>query len=330
LKGTLLVTLADRNFLAQAKQLFSGAYWNAGWKGDYMLLACEVPEAELKWFREKGILVKEVKPFSDSDSRNETLRYPATVTCKLTLFCEEFKRWSTVVFVDADCIIRYPLDSLAKSKSFAAARDWLDTALMEYQAKRPERMHESEYFQQLNGYSLTATAFNTGVFAFKTEIINHTTQAELQRIFQKYGDLARFGEQLWMNLFFYKKWKRLPMEYNLFASYLHAKRGLPKSQVDGVILHFPRYGNEEGFRCWDPGNPFYDEWKRNLERAELIDLKHIPKAKSKWPGLKHLLFQRWQLRLALRGDYLKFYRNRMAVRSRLRKVISCVRQGTFN
>ena len=54
----VLVTLADKNYIDQAKQLFSSVYWNAGWKGDYMLLAHEVPEKDLNWFREKGILVK--------------------------------------------------------------------------------------------------------------------------------------------------------------------------------------------------------------------------------------------------------------------------------
>ena len=61
MKKNLLVTLADRNFLDQAKQLFSSVYWNAGWDGDYMLLAFKIPEQELEWFRKKRILVKVVE-----------------------------------------------------------------------------------------------------------------------------------------------------------------------------------------------------------------------------------------------------------------------------
>ena len=52
-KKDLLVTLADRNYINQVKQLFSSVYWNAGWKGDYMLLTHEIPEKDLKWFRTK-------------------------------------------------------------------------------------------------------------------------------------------------------------------------------------------------------------------------------------------------------------------------------------
>jgi lipopolysaccharide biosynthesis glycosyltransferase len=325
MKGNLLVTLADRNFLNQAKQLFSSVYWNAGWRGEYMLLACEIQQPELQWFKERRILVKEVKPFTDEDCGDEAMRYPATVTSKLGLFSMEFKDWSRVVFIDADCIVRYPLDSLAKTRGFAAARDWLTNATIEHQLKKPEGMDETECLQQFNGYSLTATAFNTGVFAFNTDIIDNNTQAKLKRILHKYRDLGRFPEQLWLNLYFYGKWERLPMEYNLFASYLHMKRRLPKRQVDGVILHFPRILNEEGFRCWDRNNAFYDEWKRNLEQAELIDLEHTPKPNRKWPGLRHLLFQMWRLRIALRNDYLGFCRNKMAVRRRTLEVLSMLK-----
>ena len=290
-----------------------------------MLLACEIPELELQWFRERRILVKEVKPFSDTALGDKTLCYPATVTCKLGLFSEQFKDWNVVVFIDADCIVRYPLDLLAKTKGFTAARDWLRFAIMRCQTTRPEGMGESEYFQQFKGYSLTATTFNTGVFAFNTQIIDNATQATLRRILHKYGHLARFPEQLWMNLYFWKKWEMLPMEYNLYASFLHTGRGLPKKHVDGVVLHFPRDPNDECIRCWNPKNAFYDEWKRNLERAEMIDLEHIPKPDHKWPSLRRFLFWRWRLQIALHRDYLAFWRNKMALRSRMRRLISTLK-----
>jgi hypothetical protein len=326
MRGNLLVTLADRNFLVQAKQLFSSVYWNAGWRGDYMLLACEIPETELQWFRRKGILVKEVRPYGGRLSDNDGLLYPATVTSKLCLFSEEFKEWRTVVFIDADCIVRYSLNSLVMTKRFAAARDWLNTAVIGCQSRRPESMEERVYSQQFDGFNLRATAFNTGVFAFNTDIIDNSTQAALKGIVDKYRDLSRFGEQLWMNLYFYRKWDKLPMGYNLFASYLHTKRRVTKKQVDGVVLHFPRCGNEEAMRCWDRNNAFYDEWKRNLERAELIDLTHIPQPKRRWSGLRKLSFQRWRLRFALRGDYVSFYRMKLGVRSHAVEALSSLKR----
>jgi len=49
----LLVTLATKDYVFLAKQLFSSAYFNAEWKGNYMLLAYRIPERNLKWFRKK-------------------------------------------------------------------------------------------------------------------------------------------------------------------------------------------------------------------------------------------------------------------------------------
>jgi len=319
--------LADRNFIDQAKQLFSSAYWNAGWSGEYMLFACDIPEPELKWFRDKRILVKELKPSLNKELGGiEATRYPATVVCKLDLFSGEFKKWSAVIFIDADCIIRYPLDALTKIRGFAAACDWLPYAILEWQFKRLEDLGEFNNPQTFANYRLTATAFNVGVFAFNTDIITGDTQTKLKQIADKYLDLGRFPEQLCMNLLFYKKWEMLPMEYNLFAYHLHTKRRLPKKQIDGVVLHFPRWGYEKGLRCWDKDNPFYDEWKNNLERAELIDLEQIPKPACKRPSFSHSFYKKWKLRIALRNDYFSLLRNKIQLRTRFRKFLKVPNQ----
>ena len=57
-KNSLLVTIATENYLYKAKQLFSSAYWNAGWKGDFMLITESIPKKKLRWFKDKGIIVK--------------------------------------------------------------------------------------------------------------------------------------------------------------------------------------------------------------------------------------------------------------------------------
>ena len=317
----LLVTLADRNFLDQAKQLFSSVYWNAGWQGDYMLLAHEVPAHELQWFREKGILTRDAMPLFTTAFESDRLLYPVTVTSKLHVFSVDFKKWDSVIFVDADCIVRYPLDALTRTKRFSASRDWLGSASLEFQTKKPADMAGSEYSEKFTRYNLLATAFNTGLFAFNTSILDENTLPELEGICRKYHNLGRFPEQLWMNLYFYKRWRELPLEYNLFASYLQKKRKMPKEDIDGVVLHFPRFADEKGLRCWDKDNEFYEEWKGNLDRAELIDLKNIPKPNKRWPGIRHITWEIWKLRFALRKDYLGFYRNKLRLRTRLRGVL---------
>jgi len=314
------VTLADRNFLPQAKQLFSSVYWNAGWAGDYMLLAHEVPEDELKWFKDKGILIRNVKPLFAREFGNERLMYPGTVTSKLHVFSVDFKKWNVVIFVDADCIVRYTLDALTRTKYFSAALDWPGTATLRGQTLNPEGLNHSEYSRQFRGYSLSASAFNTGVFAVNTEVIDEKTLSRLEELAHKYRNLAQFPEQLWMNLFFYRKWERLPMEYNLFATYLQTLRHVPAKDIDAVVMHFPRLGNRPGLRCWDTDNAFYSEWKNNYDRAELMDLKNIPKPVRRRAGLRRLVYK-CRLRFALRGDYLSFYRSKLSIRRRIRGLL---------
>lgn len=321
----LLVTLADRNYLDQAKQMFSSAYWNAGWAGDYLLLAHQVPEPELRWFAQRGILTQDIRPLSTRDFGGGDTVYSATVTGKLGLFSAEFKKWETVIFIDADTIVRYPLDALTRVKGFAAVRDWLSSALLGVQATRPGGMGEGVGEDALAGYDPYATAFNTGVMAFKTDLIGKNTFEELCEVYRKHRDRSRFGEQLWLNLYWYRRWAKLPLEYNLFASYLEVKRGLAHKDIDGVILHFPRCEDEKGLRCWDPGNAFYGEWKANLDRAEGLDLKKVPRGNTRWPRARHLLFGMWKLRMALRRDYASFYRNKLRLKSRARGLLAAVK-----
>ena len=89
MKENLLVTLADKNFIAPAKQLFSSVYFNAGWIGDYMLLAHEISEKELIWFREKGVIIKKCRSLIKKDIEG----YHAAVFSKFYLFTAEFKKW---------------------------------------------------------------------------------------------------------------------------------------------------------------------------------------------------------------------------------------------
>jgi len=131
MKKNLLVTLADEGFIDQAKQLFSGVYHNAGWQGDYMLLSYKIPENKLRWFRDKGILVKECAPLYDK--RMWRSGVPITIPGKLYLFDPEFKKWDNVVYLDVDIIVRGPLEKLTKVRGFAAANDGHSKRKLSYQ-----------------------------------------------------------------------------------------------------------------------------------------------------------------------------------------------------
>ena len=269
MKKNLLVTLADRNYIEQAKQLFSSAYWNAGWKGDYMLLAYKIPEKDLKWFRKKGILVKKCKLFYNKDFP----AWPVTVLGKFYLFTPEFKKWKTVIFLDGDIIVRASLNRLTKIKGFAAVQDIIPRNKLYYHFPGPKERNKEVFNKLKKNYSLRARAFNSGVMAFNTSIIKKNSFLKLKKIFEKYKEICPFGEQPILNLFFYKKWTKLPRTYNVFP-YLSAEGNyIEPEKIKGKILHITAH------KPWNPENYFYKEWKDNLKRAEKINLKKVPRGK---------------------------------------------------
>jgi lipopolysaccharide biosynthesis glycosyltransferase len=265
----LLVTLADKNYILQARQLFSGVYWNAGWAGDYMLLAHEVDEEELKWFRDKGILIKKCAPlFKGSLGERE---YSTNVLDKFYLFTEEFKKWEHIVFLDGDIIVRASLDALTKTKSLASPKTCKD--YFKYYFTNGENNELSLLKKE---YNLNRPAFNSGVLSFHTQIIKEDTFDKLIAVFKKFASLSN-GDDSIMNLFFYEQWVKVPLVFNVLVHNF----GLKKYKA--IILHFnkPAKLSEQNLRPWDKGNRYYEEWKTNLERAELIDLNKIQKGK-KW------------------------------------------------
>lgn len=264
-KKNLLATLADENYIEQAKQLFSSVYWNAGWKGDYMLLAYKIPQKELKWFRDKGILVKKCKLFFGK----KIGKFSPVVLGKFYLFTAEFKKWNNIVYLDADIIVRALLDEITKIKGFSAVQDITPLSRIKGQFKSI-KLNEKLFSKIKNDYNLKKPAFNAGVLAFSTDIIKKGDFSKLKNLFNLYINFD-FPEQSALNLLFYKKWKKLPRVYNIYPHLINPKK------VKGIILHFTG-----DYKPWFPKNYFYKEWKYNLDRAELIDLNKIQNLNKKW------------------------------------------------
>jgi len=273
MKKNLLVTLADRNYIDQAKQLFSSVYWNAGWKGDYMLLAHEIPEKELKWFRDKGILIKKCKPPYDK----QFPIWPSCVLNKFYLFTSYFKKWKNIIFLDADIIVRASLNELTKIKGFAAASagKLLKMFIGSLHA-RISKIDKQILKKLKENYDLKEHGFNTGVMAFSTDLIKKNTFSKLKKLFEFYNEVGAAAEQPIINLLFYKKWIKLPTIYNINPCSINHYVNIKPEKIKGIILHFNRY------RPWDPRNYFYKEWNYNLDKAELINLNKIPSNIKKW------------------------------------------------
>lgn len=289
-QNNLLVTLANEDYVDQAKQLFSSVYHNAGWDGDYMLLAYDIPEEKLEWFRKKGILIRKCEfiPYAQ-DLRNP--KHPPLVFSKFYLFLPEFKQWTNIVYLDADIIVRGSLDGLTQIKGFAAPNA-PNTSL-----KKEFRYSKEELYKELTkNYPLAGGAFNTGIFAFSTEVIKEDSFSKLVELLRRYGPLSIHAEEPILNLFFYKQWTKLPRIYNLYSFEMLYDCGIKPHKIKGIIIHF--VGCDKPYhRPWEKQSPFYREWQDNLEKAELINLKSRPPASKEWTEKE---IQRYVLYLKLR------------------------------
>lgn len=267
-KKNLLVTLADENYVEQAKQLFSSVYWNAGWKGDYMLLAHEIPGKKLKWFKDKGILVKKCKSLGNF--------YHSAKLSKFYLFTPGFKRWKNIVYLDADMIVGASLDELTKVGGFAAVLDDLIVNKLIDQFVVPSQMGKKSFNKLKKSFNIKTRAFKSGVMAFNTNIIKKEMFSELIKLFKQHIKLTKPGnlDQPSFNLLFYKQWKELPIVYNLDVRDF---KFINSRKMRTIVLHLDR-----GDIPWLSGSRFHKEWKFNLERADKIDLSKIPEPIRKY------------------------------------------------
>lgn len=272
--NAVLVTLADSTYIDQAKQLFSSAYWNAGWNGDYLLLAHDIDRNDLAWFSERGIRVKECTALSDTGWGT----WSPVLLDKFYLFTEPFKEWQNVVFVEADIIIRSSLEELSRVEGFWA------TSAGDY-ARVRDLFHAHENTERLaSTCALDTPSFNNGVLAFSTDTIREDTFSELVRLFSEHRSIAQNGEESIMNLHFCERWNTLPLAYNTWPAYLDEFYRMPSRSIDAICMHFIRLDQvapekstlPQHEKPWKRASPFFSEWLVNRFRAESIRLDEIP------------------------------------------------------
>ena len=274
-KKPVLVALADKNYLKYAKQVFSGAYFNGGWKGDYLLLAHDVPEKRLQWFRDKGIYIKRCSSFLKGRKNSEIniIHYS-----KLYLFSQGMKKWSHVIFLDVDTIIRASLDDLLKIRSFAAVPNL--------------QIKFGWYFNKnflLKKYNFEKPSFCSGIITFNTDIINSNTFQDFTNMIRKYEKYKILShDEVFFNLYFYNKWQRLPRVYNVCVDKNINLWRLPNHKLKGIILH-----TASATEPWKKESDFYKEWLKNYKKAESLNLAK-PKNIQKWSSFKMILYS-WYL-----------------------------------
>jgi lipopolysaccharide biosynthesis glycosyltransferase len=239
-----------------------------------MLLAHNIPEQELIWFRDKGILIKQCESLHNVPIG---INYSPIVLDKFYLFTAEFRQWKKIVFADADIIVRASLEKLTKIKGFAASDSTIK--LKKQFCEGSTILNENDVQLKLNKRS-----FNSGFFAFSTDIISNNMFNEMNELLKKNIHLSLYGEEGIMNIYFYDKWSKIPRVYNLFISVLMANK-LRYKYKSAIILHFINIIGQNEYKPWFPENYFYREWNKNLENSDMIDLSKTLTS-EKWSDFK--------------------------------------------
>jgi len=280
----ILVTLADKNYLKQAKQLFSSAYFNAAWKGDMMLLTNDISNEEALWFIKRNILIKRYESLCDYPIGY--LKKSSVLTGKFFLFQEYFKNWERVIFLDSDIIVRSPIDFLLKIKGFGAVKD-VDSHPLRLQFTKEEFLDAKgrELLRELESkYFLEKPSFNSGVMVFTTDIINRDSFDKIKSIFEKYHVIHQVGDQPTLNLYFYNKWEKMPIVFNIYASRIGISYGKIKpKRLNGIIMHIFGRGDD---KPWSENNPFYNEWVSSFKKADNIFFEGVERGAPRWSVFK--------------------------------------------
>lgn len=267
-KKNLIVTLANEGYLEQAKQLFAGVFYNAGWKGDYLLLAHNVAPEKLKWFKNNGIKIYKTKTINKYTGPGN---YPEVVLSKLYLFKEYFKKWNKIIYLDADIIVRASLDKLLETKYFSSPEG--EEPYLKKQFTADKKIIEELRLNQ--DYNLNSRAFLSGIFCFDTKLITTNTFNSLVIMQKHYSSACNYGEEPILNIFFYKKWEKLPIIYNMQPNYLKRHFNLKEAEYLAAIIHFGW-----ATKPWNKVSYFHEEWQENYRNAEAINLNKRPDAKK--------------------------------------------------
>ncbi|MDD5050882.1 MAG: glycosyltransferase [Candidatus Pacebacteria bacterium] len=273
MKDSVLVTLADHTFLEQAKQLFSSSLYKGKWKGDFALIACDMPDEKLSWFREKGIFIHACPWPVLKREKGGVFRLPAQFG-KFHLFTNFFKKWKQIVFLDSDIIVRKSLKLLSKGESFFATYD-MENAPLERQFFSPtydsfkwDAVTENMLQDLKKNFDLSIPSFNSGVLSFPSSLILPDTFARISKLFERYYLIERYCDQPILNLYFYKKWNPLSQIWNRFISATKSDTENIAHAKDASIIHFAG----RALKPWQKESPFHGEWKKNLAEAEAIHI----------------------------------------------------------
>jgi hypothetical protein len=286
----VLVVLADEGYLEPARQILASVHFDAGWSGDLLLLAHQVPEAKLADFRARGILVQRCGPWPGAPALAGRRQ---TSLAKFQLFSPELRRWRNVVYVDSDMMFYASLERLGRVRGLAAVSDRNDLA-WQFRGGDADPALAAELAAR---FDLRREAFNSGLLAFRTDAIRPDAFEALQALFRRYAPIRSNVDQGILNLCFQGQWRRLPDFYSAMRNAPARHFFVPKDRFRVIGRHFVGAP-----RPWDPSHPLHAAWRESLARFEQLDARRPRPARETWSELE--IWRYWQALRLRRAAFL--------------------------
>ncbi len=303
----VLVALADEGFLDQARQLFSCVHFQAGWEGDLLLLAHDVPAEKLEDFVSRGI---HVEPCSDwlAAERGQDF-HPPTVLSKFDVFGPALRRWEQVVYLDGDMMFWASLERLARVRGLHAVCERRPLA-----GQYSQRHAHPDLAAELEArFPLDEVAFNSGLLAFATRDIEEDAPERLRELYLRYRECQAhpFGDQPALNLHFFRRWSLVPDFYAAIRDHSASWFHLAEDELRMIGKHFAGYP-----RPWHAGHSRHDEWCANLARFAELDARSPRPAVRVWSAGE---IRRYWIRLRARRAWYDARARWNRARSELRR-----------
>lgn len=291
---SVIATIATESYLDMAKQLFSSAYFDGAWDGDFLLLKFgKIKNEKLAWFMQRGIYVS---PAEIIDQEAPFAKH--ILLSKISIFSNDLRqKWDKIILLDSDMIVRAPIRNLRSVQRIGAVQG-IAKPLNKHKIYRPTRKDpislRRKYETLKHMADLNAPSVNGGLYVLDTSWIAPHTYDSIKAHYQAFSELLVSDERI-IGTFFGRNIELLPLHYNTYvkAYFLHS----PANEM-GTILHFL----DQKKRPWERNHPFYSVWKKNLDRAEFLrpgtqagpftDDKEI---KEKWEKSLRRRFQFFQL-----------------------------------
>ena len=247
------VCVANQAYLDYVRRVFQSLR-RSGWSDDLLLITdTNNPPETLTWFHTHKITVWELPLLIEEQDwwAHQAAGHNPITLHKLYLFTERMKQWRHVVFLDADIILNRSIERLSAVDGFHACDDLFHS--LGEQIKDPNDIS----LLSEAGYDVSGPSFNTGVMAFSTDILDADVEKRLYDLTRRFFGHSRWGEQLIVNLLWYRRWKALPVGYNFFPAWMKSP-----GDVSGLafVWHYP-----DKERPWNPASPHHERWQRSGE-----------------------------------------------------------------